>query len=398
MSHFDTYDGDTSRRMSDTGPASSSKPMQQFSLAFGLYALWSALAWLSNFSGHTTLSTEAAIILLAGIMATNALFFSLAKTSPVHGLPNATVLLAQGVCGIAWATLYSFLSSGAGEFIPLIYITTLLFAMSNVGQRPLVQLAIFSAVSYSLVIIMKAVLAGPDSFVWPDVTPLVVFAGVTGWVLIYGRHLQELRLQLVQRNSSLQSIIDKMARTAEQDNSSAVFNQRYMMESLTREKGRTDRTNNPFSVCILDIDFFAAFIDEYGSLAAERALKNFSRRIRGELRAMDSANPCGFKRCFGRFGNEEYLVILPQTGLRGAERCGERICEAIRKWPIDETYEQTVSGGVAEYKRGETIPELLARADEALRNAKENGGNRIICSQPKKPRRAEIVPLRKLPS
>jgi diguanylate cyclase (GGDEF)-like protein len=113
---------------------------------------------------------------------------------------------------------------------------------------------------------------------------------------------------------------------------------------------------------------------------------------------MDAANPSGYKRSFGSLGNEEYIVILPQTGLHGAERCAVRICEAIRKKPFDDAYKQTVSGGVAEYKRGETIPELLARADEALRNAKASGGNQVFCSQPKKPRRAEILRLRNLPS
>jgi len=372
--------------------------MQQFLLALGLYALWSALACLSNFIGQTTLPTEAAIILFAGIIATNTLFFGLAKTTATHQLPHSTVTLAQSVFGIVWATLYSFLSSGTGELIPIIYITALLFAISHIGPRQFVHLAIFSAVSYSLVVVMKGVLGPPKTSLWPELTQLLIFAGVIAWVLIYGRHLHDLRLQLVQRNTSLQSIIDKMARTAEQNNSSTAAHRRHLMESLTREKGRTDRSNNPFSICIFEIDCFNALIDQYGSLAGERALKNFSRRIRGELRAMDAANPSGFNRSFARLGNEEYIVILPQTGLRGAERCAERICEAIRKRPFDDSSKQTVSGGVAEYKRGETIPELLARADGALRIAKAAGGNQIIYSQPKKPRRADILRLHNLPS
>jgi len=378
--------------------ARSEKPMQQFLMALGLYVLWSTLAWLSNSIGHTTLATEATTILLAGIIATNVLFFGLAKTSTIHQLPHMTITLAQSVFGIVWVTLYSFLSSGTGELIPLIYITTLLFAMSQVGRRSLLHLIIFSAISYGLVLIIKGILEPTATSIWSNLVQLLVFAGIMAWVLVYGRHLHDLRLQLVQRNASLQSIIDKMARTAEQDSSGTASNRRYMMESLAREKGRTDRSNNPFSVCIFDIDCFHILIDRYGALAGERALKNFSQRIRGELRAMDAANPSGFKRSFGRLGNEEYIVMLPQTGLHGAERCAVRICEAIRKKPSDDTDIQTVSGGVAEYKRGETIPELLARADEALRNAKAGGGNQVVCSQPKIPRQADIVHLRKLTS
>jgi diguanylate cyclase (GGDEF)-like protein len=372
--------------------------MQQFFMALGLYLLWSTLAWLTHVIGQTTLATEAATILLAGIIATNALFFGLAKSTTIHQLPRTTVTLAQSVLGIVWVTLYSFLSSGPGELVPMIHITILFFAMLAVERKSLVHLAIFAATSYGLVLVFKGALQSPNPSLWPGLTQLLICAGLMAWVLVYGKNLHELRMQLSQRNASLQGIIDKMTRTAGYNSAATAASRRYLMESLTREKGRTDRSNNPFSVCIFDIDRFNDLVDQYGAVAGERALKNFSQRIRGELRAMDAANPSGLKRSFGKFGAEEYIVMLPQTGQHGAERCATRIRNAMRKDPFDESYRQTVSGGVAEYKRGETIPELLARADDALRNAKAAGGDQVICSQPKKPLQAEIVQLRKLPS
>lgn len=395
MSHFDTIDGAAAEQLSAGSPAS---PARQFSLALGLYVMWSALACLSHFLGQTTITVQAAVILLAGVIATNIMFFAFAASTAKHWLPQSTVVLAQSVFGIAWVTLYGFLSSGPGEIIPFIYITTLLFAMMNSDRRSLVQLAIFSAASYGLVFILKSVLATPGNSIGPGILHIAVFAGAVGWIMMYGRHLHELRLQLVQRNASLQSIIDKMARTNEQDDLDTSSNRRYMMESLIREKGRTDRSNNPFSVCIFEMDSFDAFTERHGELAGERVLKSFAQRIRGALRAMDAANPSGFKRRFGQFADEEYIVILPQTGLNGAERCAERISETIRRRSFDGTYRQTASGGIAEYKRGESIPELLSRADDALRAAKKAGGDRFVCSEPKKQRHADIVPLRGLPS
>ena len=395
MSHFDTIDGAPIEQLSGNGPVSAAR---QYFLALGLYLMWAALAWLSHSTGQTTVAADAAVILLAGIIATNIMFFALAHSTAKHWLPLSTVVLAQSVFGIAWVTLYSFLSSGPGEIVPFIYVTTLLFAISNIERRALFQLVVFSAASYGLVIILKRVLGGPEATFGPGIVQILVFAGAVAWILMYCGRLRDLRLQLMRRNASLQSIIDKMARTSEQRDADASSKRHYMMESLIREKGRTDRSNNPFSVCIFDMDGFDAFIEQHGSLTGERVLKSFAQRIRGALRAMDAANPSGFKRRFGPFANEEYIVILPQTGLTGAEHCAERICEAIRKRTFDDTYRQTVSGGVAEYKRGETIPELLARADEGLRNAKQAGGDRVVRSQPRKLRPAVIVPLRKLPS
>lgn len=395
MSHFDTIDGAAAEQLSAGSPVS---PARQFSLALGLYVMWSALACFSHFLGLTTVTAQATVVLLAGIIATNIMFFALAASTAKHWLPQSTVVLAQSVFGIAWVTLYGFLSSGPGEIIPFIYITTLLFAIMNSDRRSLVQLAVFSAASYGLVFILKSVLGTPGVSTGPGLVQIAVFAGAVGWILMYGSHLHELRVQLVRRNASLQSIIDKMARTNEQDDLDTSSSRRYIMESLIREKGRTDRSNNPFSVCIFEMDRFDAFTEEHGGFAGDRVITSFAQRIRGALRAMDAANPSGFNRRFGQFADEEYIVILPQTGLRGAERCAERICETIRRRSFDDAYRQTASGGIAEYKRGESIPELLARADEALRAAKKAGGDRFVCSEPKKQRNADIVPLRGLPS
>lgn len=395
MSQFHTIDDASPEQLSGAEPVS---PKHQYWRAFCLYLMWSAFAWLSHATAGTTLPADAAVVLLAGIIATNAMFFALANSTAKYWLPQSTVILAQSVFGIAWGTLYAFLSSGPGEIVPFIYGTALLFAMSHIGRRSLLQLALFSALTYGLVFFLKGVLGESAYSPGYFLVQFLLFAGAMTWILMFGSDLHKLRLQLVQRNASLQSIIDKMARAKEQDDEAISSRRRYLLESLIREKGKTDRSNNPFCICILDLDGFDDFIDLHGSLAGQHSLKSFAQRIRGALRAMDTANPSGFKRRFGQFVNEEYIVILPQTGLVGARQCAERIRDAIRSRSCDEIHRQTVSAGVAEYKRGETIPELLARADAALRDAKQAGGDRVVCSEPRKPRRAHIVSLRELPS
>jgi len=395
MSHFDTIDGATPEQLSG---AESVSPEHQYWRALGLYLLWSALAWLSHFTGQTTLSTEASVVLLTGMMATNLMFFALANSTAKHWLPQSTVILAQSVFGIVWVTLYGFLSSGPGEIVPFIYVTSLFFAMSTIERRALLQLTLFAVISYGLVFFLKGLLDSPEYSPGPFALQFFLFVGAGTCILIYGIRLHELKTQLVQRNASLQSIMDKMARANKQDEQGISSKRYYMLQSLIREKGKTDRSNHPFSICIFDMDGIDTFTEQHGSLAGQRVLKSFAQRIRGALRAMDAASPSGFKRRFGQFVNEEFIVILPQTGLNGARHCAERISDSIRRRSFDDTYRQTVSGGVAEYKRGESIPELLARADGALRDAKQAGGDRVVSSEPKKPLCAEILPLRKLPS
>jgi diguanylate cyclase (GGDEF)-like protein len=382
------------RAADDLQPESGQKPMHQFAMAVGLYVLWCSLAWLSDLLGQSSLDREEAIILLAGISATNALFFGIARANGLLAPPASAVATAQCLLGISWATVYTFFSQGGGELVLGMYVTTVLFAIFQVDNQTFTRLTLFAAMSYGGVIAATLTIGEPKDISWSDSLQVLVFLGIMAWVLLYARHIHSLRRQLHERNDKLHSMMEKMARAAERDHLTKSFNRHYIMDTLTREKGRADRSNNPFCICIFDLDHFKAINDDHGHLVGDRILKGFAKRVRNELRAMDALNPTDFKRSFGRFGGEEFITILPCTGLHGAERCAERIREAIAKRKFDNTYDVTVSVGVAEYKRGEGVAELLARADEALYQAKANGRNRVQCSEPKKRRNAKVMDLR----
>lgn len=117
------------------------------------------------------------------------------------------------------------------------------------------------------------------------------------------------------------------------------------------------------------------------------------RRAGGELRAMDGVNTGGNERSFDRLGTERYIVTLPQTNLSGAKRCAERIRAAITRYPIEGRYPVTVSGGVVEYRRGETVNDLLDRAEDSLLQARDAGGNRVAGYEPVVEVSADVIPL-----
>ncbi len=94
---------------------------------------------------------------------------------------------------------------------------------------------------------------------------------------------------------------------------------------------------------------------------------------------MDAINKGTDGHSFGRYGGEEFIAVLPSTRLEGAFRCAERIRHSVENRAFDDLYRVTVSVGVAEYNRGETVAEVLARADTALYAAKEAGRNQVAC-------------------
>ena len=141
--------------------------------------------------------------------------------------------------------------------------------------------------------------------------------------------------------------------------------------ALSNEVDRAHRHAVPFSILVLDIDHFKQINDRHGHLAGDAALAQFARLLAKRVRRSDLSF---------RFGGEEFVVFLPNTGLTGATRLAERIRAATRAlhcaWD-GQAIPLAVSIGAAELRLGEGGPELFVRADEALYQAKLGGRDRV---------------------
>ena len=157
--------------------------------------------------------------------------------------------------------------------------------------------------------------------------------------------------------------LEAIART---DDLTGLANRRAWEELLPTELARASRDDAPLCVAMLDLDHFKAYNDEHGHQAGDRLLKAAAGAWRGSLRATD---------VLARYGGEEFVVVLPRCDLEDALVLLARLRKAT---PED----QTVSAGVALWD-GEEAPEaLVARADEALYEAKNAGRNQVIVAAP----------------
>jgi len=360
----------------------------EFRTAFGLYALWAALTWFSVIAGQTVLAQQAAIVLLTGIAATNAMFLLIARSSVLHRPPDRTTTLAQCVMAITWTTLFSFMSAGPGELVLGMYVSAILFAIPRISRRALMQLAAFALASYASVVMVKASLSAAALPLLPELAGILIFASVVGSYLLLADQLQGTAQRLPDGRGA-----DNAERSTDSADLTNIVNRRYIVEALEREKGRTDRSNSPFSICVLTIDNIDGLMRDHGSVVGALILQRFAKRVRGEMRAMDGVHPSGSPRSFDRVGAELYIAVLPQTNLAGASRCAERIRAAIARYPIDGQFAVTVSAGVVEYKRGETVADLLERAESKLSSAQAGGGDRVFGFEATDPRAAEVIQL-----
>jgi diguanylate cyclase (GGDEF)-like protein len=154
-----------------------------------------------------------------------------------------------------------------------------------------------------------------------------------------------------------------------------LYNRRHLEEELTRHHRDARRHNDPLCVLLLDIDHFKHVNDTYGHPAGDVVLSAFAHRLRDQLRGGDIA---------GRWGGEEFLVLLPRTDLAGAMVVAERIRHATGATPVVASGSEitvTVSGGCA-LGPGGSSEEMIHAVDSRLYAAKAAGRNQIFVATP----------------
>jgi len=188
----------------------------------------------------------------------------------------------------------------------------------------------------------------------------------------------KVQLKIKALQDALRASNEQLQELSSVDPLTKLFNRRYFMQALEGEFDRMDRHGNPLSFVMMDIDHFKRLNDAYGHQAGDEVLQGLAERIRREARTSDVP---------GRYGGEEFCVILPQTPLEGGAEFARRLRVAVDSEPFlvqGETLRVTASLGVASCPgpRVETVDDLIRLADEALYAAKAAGRNRVVTREP----------------
>jgi len=196
-------------------------------------------------------------------------------------------------------------------------------------------------------------------------TITIVIFGIITTLLLLGL-IYLLMSRLIKKLDEARQTIEKIAIT---DQLTELFNRRHVMTRFEEEFEKVKRLNKNMGCIMADIDNFKTVNDSYGHQEGDHVLKVIAHRIRNTLRAYDIV---------GRYGGEEFLIILPDTNLEDARGLAERIRTRVNEDPINNAT-ITLSLGVVCFQEGDhTLDDIIRRADQNLYKAKKSGKDRVV--------------------
>jgi len=257
-----------------------------------------------------------------------------------------------------------YTASSARPVILLLILMAFVFGVFRLPLQKLVCLALVTIAGCALMIVLLQHLRPQDVDLRLEILRLTVFGIVLLWFAVMGGYISHLRKTLSDSRAAVEEL-------ATHDPLTGAYNRRHLTNMLQQEKLRSDRSGETFCIAFLDLDFFKKINDTHGHQAGDEVLKAFAACGNEAIRPID---------CLGRYGGEEFEVLLTQTDLEGARIVAERMRNAVGKleFPqISADLRVTVSIGLAQYRPKENIEETEKRADAALYRAKAAGRNRV---------------------
>ena len=191
---------------------------------------------------------------------------------------------------------------------------------------------------------------------------------------IYWLVLSPIRNQFIKRLRG-EGEDEDLSHAAITDPLTHIMNRRGITVGLLDAMAHAERYRTPLTVAMADIDLLKEINASYGRGGGDSVLKDVAGVLADALRMPDKV---------GRYGGEEFLIVLPHTSLVHGKKIVERIRNSVSKWDFEvgsKKIRLTISIGVAQYKVGEDLEQLMSHASKALQEAKQGGRNKVVASK-----------------
>jgi len=267
---------------------------------------------------------------------------------------------------LAMVGAYAITGPARGAVLAIL-VLVLAYGMFSLSVRQAGLLAGLALVALCSVMLWKSQTDPTRYPPWVEAVHLafgvIVLAGVSALSVRMGVLRQRLRQQKQELEASLEQI--RLLET--QDELTGLLNRRHMTALLRAEQARQQRTGYAMTLVLIDLDHFKRINDEHGHQAGDTVLRTFAQAVTSQLRGAD---------VLARWGGEEFLLMLPETGALQARQCVERMRASLAQVSFDAVatgLQLTFSAGLAVCQPGESIEAVIELADQALYRAKQAG-------------------------
>jgi diguanylate cyclase (GGDEF)-like protein len=300
----------------------------------------------------------------AGIATLVVAFYLIVRTGLNLRFSDPSLATEQAAAAILFLAYIMYHAGEARDALTLFYLVVMLFGALRLSAARLAVLSLLALAAHGTMLHFSYLRDGDYMDVDSALTEFAVLMVALPWFAAMGGYVNRLRSRLAEANRRLEEALERIGDIAVRDELTGTYNRRFLMESLGRELARAARLRGGFAVCLMDVDHFKAVNDTLGHAAGDEVLRQVAEVAGRGLRAID---------VFGRFGGEEFLLVLPETDLAGARAVAERIRAAVAAQT-----RVTLTIGVAQHAKDGAAAAVLARADQALYRGKALGRNKVV--------------------
>ena len=347
--------------------------LRRFFITVAIYALNISISYFAYLAGIVDLQALYGLCIIT--LAINFVVYFVLRTGLNLRMSDpslTTIQMCAAILVVMYAMYYGY---KVQSLLFSMYILILLFGIFRLYTGQFLFVSGFALLTYGIDIGLLKFFHPQDVDVKIEIFKWFGLAVVLVSVSITAGAISSLRRELSVSRKKLQSSLSVIREMAIHDDLTGFYNRTHLMDLIDTESNRSIRNGTVFSLAMIDIDKFKSINDTYGHQTGDYVLKTFAAVLRSVLRKTDFC---------GRYGGEEFLVVLTQTDLEAAKIFAERIRDCVEKslFPsLGPDSKVTVSIGLTAYKMQENIERTISRADEALYRAKNGGRNRVELSE-----------------
>jgi len=358
-------------KLTATVLARRAKQRRQIQVAIAASYILDALILLLYARAGTIPATIGPAFASCGLLSV-AFYLALSETGFTERFKDHYFVAPQLMISIAIMLAFTYIAPEVG----MMFLCTLfvVFSFGSLRSTPQQSAVVWTAMAFGLAalfLLTDKPISMPHGSYLERFATMSVFILTIGRCMFLGMFSSSMRQSLYASGLKLREAYRRIEELAELDELTGSFNRRCIMRMLGDEITRAHRVNVPCSIALIDLDWFKRVNDAYGHPTGDEVLRTFAITMFANIRSIDK---------FGRYGGEEFLLVLPDTTKDAAARILDRLRAIIADldWSaFSPGMRVTISAGVAMLRPDESADTFLARADSALYAAKARGRNRI---------------------